>query len=62
MLLTRNQTNGEDWYTLPGGGQEKFETLEEAVNAFAQFLAVCRRSKVGSMGTRRRRRDSRLCR
>ncbi len=31
MLLTRNQTNGEDWYTLPGGGQEKFATLEEAV-------------------------------
>src|SRR5437016_1620467 len=33
MLLTRNQTNGEGWYTLPGGGQEKFETLEEAVQS-----------------------------
>src|SRR5262245_10183268 len=29
---------------------------------FAQFLAVCRRSKVVSMGTRKPRRGSRLCR
>jgi ABC-type dipeptide/oligopeptide/nickel transport system permease component len=29
---------------------------------FAQFLAVCRTSKVGSMSTRRHGRGSRLCR
>src|SRR5215831_14040479 len=28
---------------------------------FAQFLAVCRRSKMGAMGTRRPRRGARLC-
>jgi hypothetical protein len=31
-------------------------------NTVAQFLAVCRRSKVGSMDTRRHRRGLRLCR
>jgi len=30
--------------------------------SFAQFLAVCRRSKVVSMGTSRHRRGLRLCR
>src|SRR5207302_10889523 len=32
------------------------------VNLHAQFLAVCRRSKMVAMGTRSPRRDSRLCR
>jgi hypothetical protein len=36
--------------------------LNEDQTSFAQFLAVCRRSKVMSMGTRRPRSNLRLCR
>jgi hypothetical protein len=36
--------------------------LFEAVEGFAQFIAVCRRSEMGAMGTRRPRSCLRLCR
>jgi len=31
ILLIKRHSEGEDWYTLPGGGQNKFETLESAL-------------------------------
>ena len=31
ILLIRNRSESDDWYTLPGGGQEKFETLQAAL-------------------------------
>jgi len=31
ILLTKNKYNGEEFYLLPGGGQRKFETIEEAL-------------------------------
>lgn len=30
ILLIENKYQGDHWYTLPGGGQEKFETLVDA--------------------------------
>src|SRR5262245_20767841 len=37
-------------------------TLKDHITHVAQFIAVCRRSKVVSTGTRRHRRGPRLCR
>jgi ADP-ribose pyrophosphatase YjhB (NUDIX family) len=31
ILLIKRFSDGETWYTLPGGGQNKFETLESAL-------------------------------
>lgn len=31
VLLIKRSSNNETWYTLPGGGQDKFETLETAL-------------------------------
>ncbi|MDM8534300.1 NUDIX domain-containing protein [Clostridiaceae bacterium HSG29] len=31
ILLTKNKYNGEEFYLLPGGGQRKFETIEETL-------------------------------
>ena len=40
--------------------KNKNRTIRQRLGA--QFIAVCRRAKVASMGTRRHRRGSRLCR
>jgi len=31
ILLTKNKYNGEEFYLLPGGGQRKFETIDETL-------------------------------
>jgi hypothetical protein len=47
-------------HVIPNYG-ERYRKGEAIATGFAQFLAVCRRSQMRSMGTRKPRKGSRLC-
>jgi hypothetical protein len=43
-------------------GSNRIDAPKPVIERFAQFIAVCRRSKIGAIGMRKPRRGSRLCR